>query len=445
MPSICGDGGSCVNFPGHYKCDCHPGYRLKPSRQPLCEDIDECLDSGTCPDGRCENKPGSYKCIPCQPGFRAQNGICSDVDECSEDAACKHGWCENVAGSFRCSCGEGFVPAPDFRSCVDVNECQNGSLCAHGVCVNTLGSFKCQCPVGFQAVKDGPRCKDVNECDFPAACIGGECVNTVGSYQCLCRTGYQLERNRKCQDIDECARDPDLCQPHGVCENTEGSFVCVCDEGFVVFCDSVLATNITRQECCCSLGAGWGDHCEIYPCPVLNSIEFHTLCPDGKGFILDDTALNYEGKCVNTQPGYECYCKHGFYYDANLLECVDVDDPGFNCQSAPSESNSFWDFSTPFGEVHKDADSSEEDSDECRCLNGRCVRTQQASVCECPLGFQLDTTRTRCLDIDECQELNQRGRLCKTDRCVNTSGSYFCTCKAGYSRSWPRGICIPQR
>ncbi|XP_058016276.1 latent-transforming growth factor beta-binding protein 3 isoform X3 [Ahaetulla prasina] len=584
-PNICGDGGSCINFPGHYTCDCHPGYRLKPSRQQLCEDIDECLDPATCPDGRCENKPGSYKCIPCQPGFRAQNGICYDVDECAEDVSCKHGWCENMAGSFRCSCGEGFVPAADFRSCVDVNECQNGSLCTHGVCVNTLGSFKCQCPAGFQAVKDGPRCKDVNECEFPAACIGGECVNTVGSYQCLCRIGYQLERNRKCQDIDECARDPDLCQPHGACENTEGSFVCVCDEGFTlakdqqsceevphhkkecylnfddsVFCDSVLATNVSRQECCCSLGAGWGDHCEIYPCPVLNSIEFHTLCPDGKGFILDETILNYgipthrdidecslfgeeickEGKCVNTQPGYECYCKQGFYYDANLLECVDVDEcldesncvngrcentrgsfhcacpasttydpaqkkclptskidkvtdrrdvcwqlrgedgmcsspfggqqltyeecccrhgkgwgyqchacpprsPGSSCQSAPSESNSFWDFSTPFGEVHKEADSSEEDSDECRCLNGRCVRTQQGSVCECPTGFQLDSTRTRCLDIDECQELNQRGRLCKTERCVNTSGSYFCTCKSGYSRSWPRGICVPQR
>ncbi|ETE61299.1 Latent-transforming growth factor beta-binding protein 3, partial [Ophiophagus hannah] len=181
--------------------------------------------------------------------------------------------------------------------------------------------------------------------------------------------------------------------------------------------------------------------------------------------------------------------------------------PGSNCQSGPSESNSFWDFNTPFGEVHKgepklgagptcidniidcgtpchmtpvgprgsigqnseehlanhagwvflpgflprsvqclgEADSSEEDSDECRCLNGRCVRTQQGSVCECPTGFQLDSTRTRCLDIDECQELNQRGRLCKTERCVNTSGSYFCTCKSGYSRSWPRGICIPQR
>lgn len=38
-----------------------------------------------------------------------------------------------------------------------------------------------------------------------------------------------------------------------------------------VFCDSVLATNVTKQECCCSIGVGWGDHCEIYPCPVSHS------------------------------------------------------------------------------------------------------------------------------------------------------------------------------
>lgn len=38
-----------------------------------------------------------------------------------------------------------------------------------------------------------------------------------------------------------------------------------------VFCDSVLATNVTKQECCCSIGVGWGDHCEIYPCPVSQS------------------------------------------------------------------------------------------------------------------------------------------------------------------------------
>lgn len=29
-----------------------------------------------------------------------------------------------------------------------------------------------------------------------------------------------------------------------------------------------------------------------------------------------------KGRCENTQPGYECYCQQGFYYDGNLLECI---------------------------------------------------------------------------------------------------------------------------
>ncbi|XP_067173272.1 LOW QUALITY PROTEIN: latent-transforming growth factor beta-binding protein 3-like [Apteryx mantelli] len=115
---ICGDGGTCVNLPGHYKCECHAGYRRKSARQPLCEDINECLDAGTCPEGKCENQPGTFVCSPCPPGFRGHNGACHDV-----------------------------------------NECEAGGLCASGVCVNTLGSFKCQCPAGLHAAKDRPRCE----------------------------------------------------------------------------------------------------------------------------------------------------------------------------------------------------------------------------------------------------------------------------------------------
>lgn len=129
-------------------------------------------------------------------------------------------------------------------------------------------------------------------------------------------------------DVDECAADRNLCQPYGTCENRPGSYSCVCNHGYVlsedkrscegesgsgaaernqfvgcthsrrfappaairvfveekkecylnlddtVFCDSVLATNVTKQECCCSIGVGWGDHCEIYPCPVSQSGTF---------------------------------------------------------------------------------------------------------------------------------------------------------------------------
>lgn len=39
----------------------------------------------------------------------------------------------------------------------------------------------------------------------------------------------------------------------------------------VNFCENVLTINITKQECCCTLGAAWGDTCEMFPCPVLSS------------------------------------------------------------------------------------------------------------------------------------------------------------------------------
>uniref|UniRef100_A0A452S4H8 Latent transforming growth factor beta binding protein 3 n=1 Tax=Ursus americanus TaxID=9643 RepID=A0A452S4H8_URSAM len=547
-PHLCGDGGFCLNFPGHYKCNCYPGYRLKASRPPVCEDIDECRDPSSCPDGKCENKPGSFKCIACQPGYRSQGGgACRDVNECAEGSPCSPGWCENLPGSFRCTCAQGYAPAPDGRSCQGEPQRPRAPMVPHPL---TLGTW-----------------------------IG----------KTVCRT-------LSCPPLPS-----EVEQPHHKKE-------CYLNFDDTVFCDSVLATNVTQQECCCSLGAGWGDHCEIYPCPVYSSAEFHSLCPDGKGYTQDNNIVNYgipahrdidecilfgaeickEGKCVNTQPGYECYCKQGFYYDGNLLECVDVDecldesncrngvcentrggyrcactppaeyspaqrqclspeemdvdecqDPaacrpgrcvnlpgsyrcecrppwvpgpsgrdcqlpespaeraperrdvcwaqrgedgmcagpltgptltfddcccrqgrgwgaqcrpcpprsaGSQCPTSQSESNSFWDASPLLlGKPPREEDSSEEDSDECRCVSGRCVPRPGGAVCECPGGFQLDASRARCVDIDECRELNQRGLLCKSERCVNTSGSFRCVCKAGFARSRPHGACVPQR
>ncbi|XP_068854233.1 latent-transforming growth factor beta-binding protein 3 [Aphelocoma coerulescens] len=370
---VCGDGGTCSNVPGHYKCECHPGYRRKGSRPPLCEDINECLDVGTCPDSKCENQPGGFVCTPCPPGFRGLNG-----------------------------------------ACLDVNECEAGGLCPGGSCVNTPGSYKCQCPPGLQPARDPPRCQDIDECEFAAACVGGDCVNTAGSYRCLCPPGYALVHGRRCQDIDECALDPGLCPPPGTCTNLEGSFSCRCPPGFApgpdgrrclpreppaprkecylslelpVFCDAVLGTNVTRGECCCSVGAGWGDLCEVYPCPLPTSAEFVALCPDGRGFIQDDNGLDYGvpahrdidecglfgdeickgGKCVNTQPGYECYCKAGFDYDSALRQCLDVD----------------------------------ECLDESNCVDGACENTRGSFRCTCGPGARYHPGLRRCLPAPE--------------------------------------------
>lgn len=131
-------------------------------------------------------------------------------------------------------------------------------------------------------------------------------------------------------------------------------------------------------------------------------------------------------------------------------------------------------------------DSSEEDSDECSCANGRCVRSYLGTTCECNPGFRLDQSRTRCIglyslrwcykvlllaktwyamiyllflqleliwkcsslclpDIDECAEPGARVSPCKNARCVNTAGSYKCFCKQGFVPTRRPNSCVRRR
>ncbi|XP_073905581.1 latent-transforming growth factor beta-binding protein 1 isoform X8 [Castor canadensis] len=612
VPNTCPDE-QCVNSPGSYQCvPCTEGFR---GWNGQCLDVDECLEPNVCTNGSCSNLEGSYMCS-CHKGYSPtpDHRHCQDIDECQPGNLCMHGQCKNTEGSFRCTCGQGYQLSAAKDQCEDTDECQHHHLCSHGQCRNTEGSFQCVCDQGYRASALGDHCQDINEClEDNSVCQGGDCINTEGSYDCNCPEGFQLNESKECQDINECEQ-PGLCGPQGECLNTAGSFHCVCEQGFSIsangrtcedldvdqpkeekkecyynlndasLCDNVLAPNVTKQECCCTSGAGWGDNCEIFPCPVLGTAEFTEMCPRGKGFVptgessYDIGGENYKdadecllfgqeicknGFCLNTQPGYECYCKQGTYYDPVRLQCFDMDecqDPNscidgqcvntegsYNCFCThplvldasekrcvrPTESNEqieetdvyqdlCWEHlsdeyvcSRPlvgkqttyteccclYGEAWgmqcalcpmKDSDDyaqlcnipvtgrrrpygrdalvdfseqytpetdpyfiqdrflnsfEELQAEECGilngCENGRCVRVQEGYTCDCFDGYHLDMAKMTCVDVNECDELNNRMSLCKNAKCINTEGSYKCLCLPGYVPSDKPNYCTP--
>ncbi|NXH10293.1 LTBP2 protein, partial [Bucco capensis] len=330
-------GGECRNTPGSYECHCQTGFELINST--MCKDVNECLNTEICsPNGECLNSHGSYFCI-CAPGFsNAAGGVsCQDVDECADKSRCLQGQCLNTEGSYRCLCENGFKHSQETDDCVDVDECKEygDAICGTWRCQNSLGSYRCimGCQPGFHWTPLGD-CIDIDECANETLCGShGFCENSDGSFRCLCDRGYESSPSgHYCVDVNECELMVAVCGT-ALCENVEGSFLCLCPSDHeeydteagqcrprapmevpkthaaqpsdsaerkqcyyhisdVRLCDSVLAKNITKEECCCTVGAAWGDNCETYPCPILGTVEYQEICPLGKGYIPQEDLLS---------------------------------------------------------------------------------------------------------------------------------------------------------
>ncbi|XP_049319930.1 latent-transforming growth factor beta-binding protein 2 isoform X1 [Astyanax mexicanus] len=416
-PEVCPQSG-CTNTEGSYSCmNCDPGYRLSSDRH-TCEDVNECEDMAVCPNGHCINTAGSFHC-DCPVGFELMDTDCRDVDECAVAEMCSNGQCLNTDGSYQCLCDSGYRFSTDSKECEDLDECKEYSgVCGTWNCENTLGSYRCfmGCQSGFYG-EDNKDC-DIDECEDENICgKNGYCENTDGSYRCQCDRGYtNPPEGQGCIDVNECETSSDLCG-EALCENAEGSFLCICpneneefdpvasqcslrhveipvvreperpapppaasDEGQrkecyynlndANLCENVLSHNATKQECCCTVGAGWGDNCEIHPCPVKGQAEYDWLCPRGSGLL----------SVVSSVQGY------------SHLQVTDVDE----CEMFGPEI----------------------------CKNGICSNYYSTFSCFCRNGYYYDNIRMACVDHDECKEEN----LCEHGKCVNTDGSFNCFC-----------------
>uniref|UniRef100_A0A3B5KG55 Adhesion G protein-coupled receptor E8 n=1 Tax=Takifugu rubripes TaxID=31033 RepID=A0A3B5KG55_TAKRU len=155
LANICGDNGACLNNNGSFTCTCNEGYYVAMDARPVCQDIDECMNSTVCgPESTCTNTPGSFTCA-CNWGW--ESNVCIDVGECVEfPTICgPKSNCTNLIGSYNCTCNSGYrlnnleVIASVTNPYID--ECaETPGICGRNtVCTNVPGTFFCSCPDGF--------------------------------------------------------------------------------------------------------------------------------------------------------------------------------------------------------------------------------------------------------------------------------------------------------
>ena len=126
------------------------------------------------------------------------------------------------------------------------------------------------------------------------------------------------------------------------------------------------------------------------------------------------------GVCVNTAPGYSCYCSNGYYYHAQRLECI-----GRNPTSTGTHTPA-WDspqaLATP-APLWNVASTSRKSFLEPRLhLSHRQCTGEMGKG----RGLLLDHFLRASLDNDECADEEP---ACEGGSCVNTIGSYHCTCE----------------
>jgi len=415
-PGYCRNGGTCL-FTNTVSCSCEAGWK-----GPRCEEEDvpdPCLGV-ECPQyAQCSGDGGEAVCL-CLPGYTGDpSTACTKIDFCASSPCQNRGVCSDNNSTFSCSCQPGFKG--DLCES-DIAECATAPCMNQGTCIEESGSFSCECPDGYV----GNVCQtDVDEC-LSNPCQRGTCSNLAGSYRCSCDPGWS---GQNCDiNEDECLSGP--CQNDATCIDLENGFSCSCLAGYT---GPTCQENI--DECSnapCLNGGVCVDGINSYTCQCTNrymGINCESLydpcaaqpCENGApcNKLGDERGADYYCDCIEGYTGKNC--------SVNIDDCKAVVCPA---NQACVDLVNRYECRCPVG---FQGESCTEDIDECApepCQNeGTCSNLVGEYRCNCPSGW----TGPNCTeDVDEC--INNP-TICNNGICRNKNGSYECFCRPGYSGS----------
>lgn len=269
------------------------------------DDQDECLISPCGINGTCTSGINVYTCV-CPPGWTGT--ICDlSINDCEPNPCQNEGTCTDAHLNFTCSCPPGWTGHTCDKACSGHTYgagCGSRCICdparvdpaRRNTQMCDVINGVCYCSPQFS----GDACYlDVNECskdpNLCDAAANKECRNFVGGYECACKYGY-MDVNTLCQEVDQAELQTRLCSVT----------VCAEDESCLLQYDRPYCQKLSEDNTSLALGLALGSVGVI-----LLAVAIGAFC-----FWLRHTGRTCRRKESDTQSDYEPRPRMWMYRDA---------------------------------------------------------------------------------------------------------------------------------